>query len=509
LVNVTPPAKGDVASVTWDIPLGEPLSLDPVKVWDPASQTVLPNICEALLRVEPNLQVGPSLATSIRAESASRYVFTIRQGVKFWDGHPMTMADVLYSLRSQLSPSSFYAVFTSLIKSITQTGPWQITVTTKVPFVYYQKLMAMGLGTIYEKAYAQRAGAAYGTPSGGVMCTGPFKLKSWQPGQQITLVRNPLYWDKPHAAKASTFIFKFITNPATVVDGLASGELDGSYELPPRSIPVLQASGAGHVYFGPSLIMNVLQAVATKGPVANPLIRQAIALAIDRQGLANATFNGYAAPARWPFPPWYGYAQSTFRAAYNSLPNDSRPNLTAARALVKRAGTPTSAISLAALSGSDASVGIATEAASAMTAIGLNAKVDVLQPAAYTNIYFSAKARQGIGFVVGTGGGTFEDFPDPVEILFLEGETTSPYNLDHYSNPQLDSLVTRAMATLNPATRATLVTKAALAYTHGEAMIPLVSAPESVFLNNRITGAPTPYSVWNLYPWAAAIGSTS
>lgn len=510
ITPVTPAAKGTVASVTWDDPYGEPQSLDPLKAWALPENTVLANMCESLMRVGPNNEIEPALATKVSEASPTSFVFTIRKGVKFWDGHPMTVADVVYSLDRQVNPknASFYSVYTSEIKSVTQSGREQVTVTTKTPYVLMKDVMALGISAVIEKEYAERAGSKYGTSSGGIMCTGPFEFKSWTPGESIAMARNPDYWNASGAAKAQAFTFKFITNPATVIDGLESGELEGAFQIPVKGLAQLQSSGEGKLYFGPSMLQNVIQGTATSGPGNNPLVRQALSDALNRRGIAEATFSGFAEPARWISSPWtYGYERQVFQAAYKALPDNSNPDLAAARKLVAKAGNPKSTLTVACLAGEDASVGIATELASAAQQIGLNMQIRQLPSAAYTNALFEASARKGIDFLVGTGGVTFQDVPDPVEALIFAGVKGAQFNLDNYDNPKVNEVTEKALATPEDGARAKLVAEALTVFTESDAILPVVFTPETVFLNKRITGATSGMPAMLFYPWAAGIGA--
>ena len=79
--------------------------------------------------------------------------------------------------------------------SIDATGSDQVTIKLKQPDNWLLGELSQMPGIVLEKAYVESEGKAFGTPSGGTMCTGPFKLKSWRPGRDLTAVRNDAYWD--------------------------------------------------------------------------------------------------------------------------------------------------------------------------------------------------------------------------------------------------------------------------------------------------------------------------
>ena len=177
---------------------------------------------------------------------------------------------------------------------------------------------------------------------------------------------------------------------------LESGELDGSYDLPFSAIPQLSDSSTGTLYYGNSWEQDGVLVATTKGPTTNPLVRQALSLAIDRSGIAQTAFYGKAAPSKWMFPPSaYGSTQTVFQQAYASLPDNTHPDIAAAKKLVAQAGTPKQEMVVAAESGSPESQDVATELTSAANQIGLNMKIRVLSPAAFDNAVFTPRGAPG------------------------------------------------------------------------------------------------------------------
>jgi peptide/nickel transport system substrate-binding protein len=507
VTTTTPAPTKTVAQVTWDEPYGEPPSLDPLKDYGIPENTVLANVCDALLRTGPDLKLQPGLATSWTHTSPTTWVFKIRQGVHFWDGTPLTPADVVYSIDRQLNPAlgTFYTAWVADIKSVAQTGSDEVTLTTKVPDVIVAQMMASGLGTIVEKAYAEKKGSAYGTPAGGIMCTGPFELKSWQPGQQIVLTRNPHYWDAELEPKVGTLTFKFITDPTTLADALQSGAIDGSYEVPVKAVEQLRS--VGNIYYGLSTNQGIFQPIQAKGLDTNVKVREALSLAIDREGIAKTIFQGLAVPERAAVPPdSFSYATSLYHSWYESVPTPAAPDLEAARKLVREAGSPKETMTIGIQQGDAQSLAVAEAIQSAAAQIGLNMKIKTLPTAQYVELVFSAKARAGIDWT--TGNNNYIDQAEPLQVLYYWGRSNSPYNLDGFANPEVDSLFAQARAQDDPEARAKLAIKALSLWVKPVNNIPLYVAPQRLFMNRSITGAPPSFSTFLYYPWAAELGGT-
>ena len=513
LTPQTPAPTGSLASVTWDSPYGEPQSLDPVVDWNIQENMILANVCEALFRLNPSMQVEPALATSLTAIKPGVDLITLRQGVRFSDGSPMTAADVVYSIERHIkSPADAWVEYTSLIQSVKAKSPSQVVLTWKpsepLSPAYAEALLYGGLGMIVEKRYAEEKGSSYGTSSGGVMCTGPFKLAKWTPGQQIALTPNPYYWDAALRPHVSQFVFKFVTDPATITSALQSGEIDGSYDLPFSAIPQLTSASTGTLYYGNSWEQDGVLVATTTGPTTSALVREALSLAVDRSGLAQTAFYGKAAPSKWMFPPSaYGSAQSVFQKAYASLPDNSHPQIAAAKKLVAQAGMPKQQMAVAAESGSPESQDVATDLSAAASEIGLNMKIRVLSPAAFDNAVFTPGGRKGLDFLVGVGGTLFATFPFPGDLLLDYGLKTSTSNYAGIVNPNIQSATVGALTPPDAATAAQQSLSGALLYTKESVFLPIVNVPSLLFMNKRITGAPTGFPVYLFYPWAAQVGS--
>ena len=143
-------------------------------------------MCESLLRQAPAGAPEPGLAT-VSNPSPTTMVFTLRPGVRFWDGHPVTSADVVYSLDRQINPrlGGFNVADFSRVASIYRDQPVQPgdDHASVQPDYWLEGELASIPGIIIEKNFAEKQGKNYGTPAGSIMCTGAYMLKSWTRGR--------------------------------------------------------------------------------------------------------------------------------------------------------------------------------------------------------------------------------------------------------------------------------------------------------------------------------------
>src|SRR5689334_2581841 len=313
----TPAPSGELAQLKWGL-FYEPSSLDWIYSYNYEENTVVTNVTEALMRLTPQFEIEPSLAESYKLADDLTHVYTIRQGVKFHDGTPMTTADVIYSLKRNQNPNSYWFFAFSNVKSIDQTGPWEVTVRMKRADVTFPGLMATPAGGVGPEAYVKAKGKNYGTPAAGPVGTGPFKFTGWNQGSNIALARNDAYWDTAHAPMTKAIQFSFIPEESTMTTGLLSGEIDGAYHTPYSGLNQLRSTSAGKLYLGKSMIFTEIIFASSSGPLADPKVRSALLLAIDRTALAKAVYNNAATALRntvVPLAEW-GYAQAQAKTAW-------------------------------------------------------------------------------------------------------------------------------------------------------------------------------------------------
>ncbi|WP_043464229.1 ABC transporter substrate-binding protein [Kitasatospora sp. MBT66] len=497
----SPPAAGDIDSFTWAT-YAEPPTLDYLQAFDYPQNTVLSNVCESLMRWTPQLTLAPGLAEKASNPDPTTWVYDLRSGVHFHDGSVMTAEDVVYSLGRQMNPDNAAAWAQNLqnVDTVTATGPLQVTVKLKRPDSQFPQYMATAAGVVAAKAGVEAAGRDYGT-GGSLDCTGPFKLGSWTKGQSIELQRFDGYWGT--RAKAGTVVFRFLTDPSARTNAMLSGEVDGGYLIPTESYDRLRNGGTGTLYFGEGLSTVNLNVTSMDGPLGDLRVRQALSLALDRTGFVRTGLAGAGTVT----------GSLTTRAAWGTLPEDVRTaafahltptdqDIERAKALVKEAGASGRTLTVATSSiGQDVSL-LATAVQSAGARIGLNIQLRTIAPNAFTSLFTDPKAREGLDMFPET---YYDSITDPLDLL-ANFRTGAYQNFAGYSDPAYDELVDRASAEYDPAKRGAI--EAQLQRTASEKLlwIPVAEWPTALFLNKRITGAPTTIS-YLYYPWAADVGA--
>ena len=504
LTDETAAPSADIDSFSW-VSYAEPYSLDYAYAFDYSDNQVLANVCESLLRLNPDYSLTPGLAESFAHPTPTTWVYSIRDGVTFHDGSPLTADDVVVSMSRHLDPavgSSWYSAYQN-VSSIEKTGDREVTVTTTQPDSQFNLAMGGSAGVIESAATLASAGVDYGNSTGGVNCTGPFELAEWKAGESITLTRYDDYWDESQKAHAATVDMLFMNDATARVNALKSGEVDGGWMIPIEAVPQLRDSGKGDVLFGMTTAVSSLIVSNLEGPLGDVRVRQALLMALDRQGIINAALKGVGevTDVLTTESVWNGADDSALTSAFEDV--ESYPyDLEAARALVEEAGATGEEIVFAtAPIGSDFAI-ISQATAAAAQAIGLEAKIETVSPSAYTALFSDPSAREGIDLFYTSW---YLSSPDPLE-MYAVLRTGEFSNYGQWSDPEFDAIVNEAAAIDDAALRSEKTAEAQQIANEQLPWLPLYTAPMSLFLGERITGV-APSIAFLYYPWAATIGA--
>ena len=321
-----PPANQAKAGGTLVVALpGDITRTDPALIDDSNSSYVMQQVMEGLVALAPGStsEVVPALAESwTLSPDGKTYTFKIRQGVKFHDGTALDADAVVYnylrwkSFPTELQDYSYYAgaVFggygeSSNVASVVAVDPATVAITLKSPsssFLLAQTLTVFAISS----PTALKAGKADNTEldiskveyaQGGptaMVGTGPFKFKSWVVGDNVTIEKNPDYWNKDATAYLDAIVFKPVAEEAQRLNGLATGEIDFAQTIAPVDIATIRAnSELAVIDRGESC--NTMQISINQNyvPVNNLKIREAIASAVNRDYLIETFYAGLAVPA--------------------------------------------------------------------------------------------------------------------------------------------------------------------------------------------------------------------
>ncbi|MDQ3672279.1 MAG: ABC transporter substrate-binding protein [Actinomycetota bacterium] len=306
-------------------------SLEPPLLQTLASISVTQMSGEQLTYSDKNNILRPRLATSWKSSRGGRaWTFQLRRGVRFHDGKPMTVDDVVTTFRRLLGPDSqAQSSYKGVIRSVRAVGRNAVRFDLEAPNGLFPYLTAQMTyqSIILPKSYKMPADIEKpGEFTSKMNGTGPFRLKQNRGPGGISWEANPNYWGGRPAIDA---IEMQILDDQARVTALQSGQIDlavqvtyeGAQQLQRANKKVLPIGSANHRY----LNMNV-----TKEPFNDVRVRQAIALALDRPGLARGLWGQYAQVGN-DSPMYPGYP-------YTAKVPQRKQALERARALLRAAG---------------------------------------------------------------------------------------------------------------------------------------------------------------------------
>jgi peptide/nickel transport system substrate-binding protein len=241
------------------------------------------NVYEPLVFVNTlqNAKESPWLATKWTWSNGNKDItFTIRNGVKWTDGKPLTAADVVYTfnLLKQNKALDVNSVW-SVLSSVTQKGSNQVVMTFKAPAVTYFYYIADQTAIVPQHIWSTVSDPVKYTDSHPVG-TGAYTMSNCTP-QNITYKANPHYW-QPGKPKVATVNYPAFTSNDTANTYLANGQAQwGSQFIPSIQKFYLSKSPNYHYWFPP--VANVTMFINLKNPILRDVkVRQAMAYAIDR-----------------------------------------------------------------------------------------------------------------------------------------------------------------------------------------------------------------------------------
>lgn len=305
LPSYAEPVEGGTAKVAIRADI---LGTEPGVKRDAITDNVLHHLMEGLVAYDGEIAVQPLLAESWDiSEDGKTYTFKLRDDVTFHNGTPLTSAEVKWSWDRWLDPETGFACTEWYdgsegfkIESIeTPNAETVVFNLNQANALFLGQIANFQCLTAIVHPDSLNDDGSWNAPIG----TGPFSLGEWDQGVSIMLEKFDNYvpstgvgsgYAGARIAWIDTVEFLIVPETATALAGLRTGDLDLVYQIQPNDKAEIESDPNVEIHEGPSLEWNVLL-IQTKDPVmSNPIMRQAIALAIDFPTLASAASSGIA-----------------------------------------------------------------------------------------------------------------------------------------------------------------------------------------------------------------------
>ncbi len=472
-------------AVAADITIGirsEPSSVDPYFHNLGPNNAMNGQIFGRLVDFDSNQQLFPRLAESYKAIDDTTWEFKLRKGVKFHDGSDFTVDDVIFSFEradGYTGGNSSFRTYTKG-KTLKKIDDHTLHIITEAPYPLMPNDMTTVMIMSSEAKGTGEAGTNFGISAEdfnkglAAIGTGPYKFVEWKKGEEMVLEKFDGYtgqiaqpWDK--------VTFKFIKSEAARVAALLAGDVDMIDNVPTVDIARLKQDSNVALSSGISnrVIYLHLDQFRDKSPFVtdkagnpmdkNPLrdarVRKAISMLINREAIVDRVMEGVAIPAGQLLPEgFFGRSPNLSPEAYDPA---------GAKKLLAEAGWG-DGFGLTIHGPNDRYINdakIAEAIGQMLTAAGIPTKVETMPK----NVYFRRASKGGEGgqpefsfVLVGWGSGTGEA-SSPLKSLLSthnpdKGRGAS--NRGRHSDPKVDELLTKALATVNDAERQNLLAAA-------------------------------------------------
>ena len=313
-----------------------PPQLDPVLFSRHVSLRTLYNVFDSPMRIDfkNGWAPEPGLAESWKRLDDRTLEIKLRKGVKFHDGSEMTSQDVVFSygpvhMSEEGSPG--YALtrpYLGTISNVEALDKYTVRIETKAPDPLLEQRLAGWSSQIVSRAAFERAGSweAWALAPVG---TGPYKVAEYVAGDHLTLAAHDDYWGgKPPFASLR---FQIVPETAARIAGLVAGDFDIITEVEPDQFDTIEAADGVSVVGDAIVNHRVINLGTHSGWLADPKVRRALGLAIDRQLIADTIFSG-----KVPVP--NGFQWKAYGDLYAGDYPGARYDPEMAKALLREAG---------------------------------------------------------------------------------------------------------------------------------------------------------------------------
>ena len=467
---------------------------------------------DCLLAMDQDSKLIPAQAESFDVSDDNlTYTFHMRDGLKWSDGSPLTAEDFVYSWKRIVDPAlaaPYAETVLGMVKgydeaaggnldalAVSAPDPLTFVVELARQTPYFDKLAAFPALAPVQKATVEANGDAWAVKPETYISNGPFKITEWVDGSHIIFSKNENYWDAG-SIKLDSIKLLLIEDPNATLNAYQTGAAMMIKTMPAAEIPRLSQ---GEDYYLGSMMGTYYICLNDKLPeFSDPLVRQALSLALDRNYIAETIMTGAMMPATgWVGPGISDWDGSDFITnanggkPYIDLDN-FEDNLARAKELMAEAGYPNGEgfpTVHYAINESSFHKPVAEYVQQAWKELGVTAVVDVVEWKSFLPM------RRAGDYQISRNGWVM-DYNDPSNILEL-AYSTNGNNDAKYNNPKFDEAMDKAANEADPETRFGYMHEAEDILMADMGVIPVAFYGQPYLQQPNITGSwYSPYGYW-------------
>ena len=450
---------------------GEPDVLDPATSSIYTGAQVYENIFSKLVDFDENGEIVGDLATEWEATDDTTWTFTLVDNATFSNGEKLTSADVVYTFERILDPetASAYAGLYAPVESVEAPDDTTVVFNLSSPFGPFLTNLATNGQIVNQKAIES------GDPAREPVGTGPFTFVEWVQGDHITLEKNAEYF-KEEKAHLDSITFRFLPVDQSRIDALSAGELDWVDAIPLNQVEALSEDQRfTYVSSDVAGIPDFLAMNTQEAPFDDVRVRQAVALAIDRQEITDVAYSGTGENGLIEVPTgstWYD-EEGLFA---------TEPDIERAKDLMAEAGYADGlTVQYLGLPQYPELLKTGQVVREQLKEIGIDLQIEQVDVSVWFDSYSSGDYQMTSAYQ--------ERTIDPDNFYSLVIKSGGPINTTFYSNPEVDALIDRAATAPDEAERmdlynqirTTVTEEAPLVFAHYETI--------NYLMNRNVTGS--------------------
>ena len=410
----------------------EATGLDPQLVPALSRSRRSPMMYSQLVRFEPDMTPVGELAESWQISPDSLvWTFKLRQGVKFHDDQELTSADMKFTFDRLFEKSPGKSDFIAVDK-VEPAGKYAVKFMTKEPFAGLLAALGGFWGFIISEAGIKK----HGDLNKAALGTGPFMLEDWKVEQQMVLKKNPNYF-KNGLPLVDQLILRVIPDEASIVAALRTGQIHHAFIEDNKNFNLLKDEKTLTGYRSSRLGYDYLNITATRGPLKDVRVRQAISWAVDRSQVmrvATAGFGRLTAPATAPMKQWQLPEEQWMRYY--------KPDVDRAKKLMAEAGVAGGfTVKCMVIPTFPTMVAGAPVIAAHLKRIGITMEIE--------NVEYAIWIKRGLAHEFDMTMNTTPGYADPDTAFFRALHSTKGQNWNSWSIPEFDALLEEGRRTMD------------------------------------------------------------
>ena len=443
----------------------EPLTFDPFIPGDNGSIYAIEQVCDALVEADDTGRgLRPGLAESWEMSADGlTYTFKIRDA-KFSNGDPVTVDDVVFTLKTLSDPAKYLAFVLKPVKNISAVDDKHVKVELSEPYApLLSALSAYAASIVNKKAYEASA-EKFGTSP---VCAGPFMVESYERGSTVVLKANPYYWDMGTDGKPLPYLegveLKYVPESNSRVLGLRNGDYDVISTVAFNQAKSLQSDSNLVVESTPIFRLDYVYLNHQKKPLDSKDFRLALNYAADREAILKAVYFGYG-----EVPNSYMPKVNFHSDAVPVIPFDPAK----AKELVQKSGYDGTPIQIMVDTGNAPSRQVATILQQGWEAAGIKSEIVEMDVGTAWTMTTKGEYQAYVSYIT-------SDINDTDELATIQADVTagSQAFFTWYDNKDVQKILTEARRASDPAKRAELYAKVQETLYNDAYSIPLNFAP--------------------------------